>query len=70
MAILILIALAQLVLLFVIWGSLLELIRDRRSADELASQAIQQMELQTMRSMFQAARFPSGEVIDVQDGRS
>lgn len=53
---LLVIALIQLVLLFLIWGSLLEMLEKQPNDEHVSAQAIQAMELQTVRAMFQAAR--------------
>ena len=68
MALLILIGLAQLGLLLLIWSSILELLSRQRSPEDVAFRAIRDMEMQTLRSMFQATRL-SGDALKGRERR-
>lgn len=62
LALLLVLGLIQLVLLCLIWGALCELLEKQPNEEQVSARAIQAMELQTVRAMFQAAR--DGGTID------
>ncbi len=62
MWLLVAISVGQLLLSFLIWSALLELLGQQPSEQDRSSQAIADMERQTLHAMFAAAR--AGEVIE------